>query len=67
MKASNILLSAWLGISLLMLFSCCMPLKQKKEILPEQVYPKPLMGNQTDSLKNYLDVERERRRNQGKE
>jgi hypothetical protein len=44
-----------------------MPLKQKKEILPEQVYPKPLMGNQTDSLKNYLDVERERRRNQGKE
>ena len=67
MKASNILLSAWLGISLLMLFSCRVPLKQKKEILPEQVYPKPLMGNQTDSLRNYLDVERERRRNQGKE
>lgn len=67
MKASNILLSAWLGISLLMLFSCRLPQKAAKEGAPVIAYPKPVMDKQSDSLKNYLDVERERRRNQGKE
>lgn len=67
MKASNILLSAWLGISLLVLFSCRSPRKAATESVPVIEHPKPLMDKQTDSLKNYLDAERERRKNQGKE
>jgi hypothetical protein len=64
MKALNIRLSLWCSINLLLLFSCGAS-KNKKEVIQENTVieqPKPLTESETDSLKNYLDAERARRR-----
>ena len=64
MKALNIRLSLWCSISLLLLLSCGAS-KNKKEVNQESTVieqPKPLSESETDSLKNYLDAERARRK-----
>lgn len=58
-KLRNI--SLWLIISLLA-FACKEP-KATKSSSPEVIeQPKPISDPQTDSLKNYLDQEREKRK-----
>ncbi len=66
MKVFFKLLSCWFSINLLLFAACGTAHDRPKEKLQiEQV--KPLSEPQTDSLKNYLDEERARRKAQGKE
>ncbi|MFY8190052.1 MAG: hypothetical protein ACOVK9_03735 [Bacteroidia bacterium] len=67
MKVFNIRLSAWLGISICLLLACQTRQKLQKEEPSQIQNPKPLMDAKTDSLKQYLDEERLRRKQQGKE
>lgn len=68
MKAFYLRLSLLFSISLLSLFSCHVCKKKAEPKAAETIeQPRPLSEHQTDSLKNYLDEERARRKNQGKE
>ena len=68
MKVFSFRLGAWLAISLLLFLSCntSAPNTKQGESI-QQPIPRPMMDHKTDSLKEYLDLERMRRKQQGKE
>ncbi len=66
MKVFFKLLSCWFSINLLLVSACGTSHERPKENTQIE-YAKPLSEPKTDSLKNYLDEERARRKAQGKE
>lgn len=62
MKGYYIRLSAWLGISFFLFLSCKSSRTKDQNTEQIQEAPKPVMDAKTDSLKNYLDAERQRRK-----
>ncbi len=68
MKVFSFRLSVWLVISFLLLLSCNTSAPNTKQVESiQQPIPRPMMDHKTDSLKEYLDLERMRRKQQGKE
>ncbi len=66
MKVFFKLLSCWFSINLL-LFTACGTSHERPKEKAQVMHVKPLSEPATDSLKNYLDEERARRKAQGKE
>lgn len=62
MKVFCTRLSVWLGISFFLFLSCKSSSKKDQKAESIQEAPKPIMDAKTDSLKNYLDAERQRRK-----